>query len=799
MAGPVTIKGFNRTSVELYEMFEAEVELSDSVFHHVSELGDLEFHNAYDADENLSMVRADAIFSTGDLRREVPVFASKDQGGAWRWLVRFQPDKPGEWLLQVRVLVRHPKASKGGEPKGSEKKASDNSTYYEHEFGFRPEDYSKNPDAQKKFTVSQAKRHGPLETPGRKTETDVSDNNSYFYRWTDSNGDYKRRPFFLYGFCRPWVVDQTAWDADLDREKELFEPMKKAGCNVLYHWLAPWESQLVHQSQAEFWPQPNSSTPKELPSFPGANGKAQLSGSNESRGYKRYDQGRAKRTDEIFDLAAKQDVLIFLVVMPHPALRDSSHKWGGGLWNPSAADPEQHNGFSLFKAANGPLSIEQFFQADPTGTKGTWARKLWKHQANFWRYVIARWGAHPAMGAWILIDEMEGIGKASDWWWDKGVKDSTYVWHDNIVDLLRGKLAHWKSEGRELPYTGDYLEHPLSASATDYNSPASGTSGNVSATDALQRLAQVTEIPDHGTWDGGKRGLDFFCHHAYQYVPTWGSWQGVGANRNYKPQQFTGWFKSNTESNPENIDANRWLWDSICQRIRAWSAANLGKPKLITEYGCLERKQPTEKWDHYGKRVPGFSHFANWAAVSQGLAGIPFKWNDGEKFGEMEARTKRGATSTIWQQQSYPPSNYSELKNIATFLMPIDLSDMAEGKASIVDSQGKAKADFVAWGRFAGSVNSLFAWVYDRTASVNGQDPKASIVLDLTVADREYSYEFFDTWAGTVITGAGATGSAKSDGAGKLTIALPRFPIAQHSTTRAASGNDIALRCFEKK
>src|SRR5205823_4515900 len=64
---------------------------------------------------------------------------------------------------------------------------------------------------------------------------------------------------WLFGACRAWVAEQLDSHNDwsphewLDRETELFPPMRAAGYNLLNQWMAPWEFMLVHHDRAEFW------------------------------------------------------------------------------------------------------------------------------------------------------------------------------------------------------------------------------------------------------------------------------------------------------------------------------------------------------------------------------------------------------------------------------------------------------------------------------------------------------------------------------------------------------------------
>jgi hypothetical protein len=80
MVPPVKIKGFpNGTRVRRFDMVEFEVEFAKDFFH-LSEIGERNYHNAYDADENFTLFRADAIFQRVGVQKTpyvVPVFTAR--------------------------------------------------------------------------------------------------------------------------------------------------------------------------------------------------------------------------------------------------------------------------------------------------------------------------------------------------------------------------------------------------------------------------------------------------------------------------------------------------------------------------------------------------------------------------------------------------------------------------------------------------------------------------------------------------------------------------------------------------
>jgi hypothetical protein len=584
------------------------------------------------------------------------------------------------------------------------------------------------------------------------------------------------------------VVENGAWDSDLDRDAELFAPMAAAGCNVLYHWMAPWETQIVHQAAHECRPQ--STHPPEA-----------LSDTDRPLAYKRFDQGRAARLDSVLDAAAQHGILVFVAVMPHPSLRDSRHPWGDSCWARPAAsgDPGRCNGFQRSEGPRGHgITIDEFFQADPDGTAGDWSRRLWKHWANYWRYLIARWGAHPALGAWILLDELEGIGSSDTWWWDNARVTSR--WHDSVVAMIRGQLR-WEWEGRNLTYSGDYLRHPLTSSATSYRSPHRAAGLLPGDADLMNALAGASELPGRGDWNGREQPLSFVSHHAYPFVPCRGRWTGSGAERRYHVARFrrrgpVRWERSNS-NRPQFINADRWLWDAICTRLAAWSRANAASTQLITEYGCLERNLPIEAWDEYGRRVPAFTHFANWSAFALGMAGTPFKWNDGAAFGEMAARTSRSRSSAVWNAEDYLPDSFAEMTNLLNFVAMLDLAALAPKPAGgrVIDGDGRELPHISVFPLANESGDTLVAWLYDRTFESNGQPLPRSLVLESSASDRRYFYEFFDTWAGQ--PSPGASGVVESDRRGHVVIPLPAFPTSVTRTVNGvADGNDIAVHLW---
>jgi hypothetical protein len=877
----------------LYEMFEWEVTFDEATFH-LSKLPDADRHNAYDADHKGVLFRADAIFRHDEGEYTLPIFATRDDKGDWRWLVRFRPYHSGDWTVSAYVLHWHPQAHAAGEPSDSRRTiryGADRRDYYEHVHG---------PAEVLHFTVTdtpvaeQAGRpvylEGPLERPG------AGDNPNYFYR---RGADGTRRAEFVLGAARPWVTrrgpDPTGarhWDSFLERGSELFKPLADAGCNALYHWFAPNETNLVHQAGDEYWFEPPAGArggfmhaikrgKADRPANRGAAWPgAPLSGAAEEQAYKCYDQGRAAHTDRIFGQArvGHRTVQLFVVVTPHDLLqtgskRDrnprNSHPWGEWGWSEQHPKrqaeqagrrkdiPSQLNGFHFFRPvpatrlgpdpARGRLTLEQFFQMSPSGAR-QWQVRLFKHYANYWRYIVGRWTAYPALGAWVLMDELEGVGTGVTWWWEK--KHLTYPWHDLLVRLIRGRVPWHRVGTRDLYYTGDPLAHPFTSSTTHYR----GTDPDLyrrlpessrlfspierraldefrrtgSAAAALQIIETLGELPRRADWRYGTErscAVDFASHHAYQAIPSWGHWGTCTVaghahrgrwtyldNRDHPlPRVPPHRLGLPNETHPIFQNPDRWFWDSLCVRLGNWSAEvvraaardGIGALRLVTEFGCVERNAPGEAWDRYGKRVPGMTHFACWAALMQGHAGAPFKWNDGGAHGEMQWRTTAGRESPDWKRTVYPVDNYRELTKVAAYvksLQPFDLGRLTDAPPMQVVGPGGVDPNFRVWGRADRGRTGIIAWLYDRTFSSRGQRLNRSLKVQVASRDTSgklvmapaYTYEWYDTWKG----GAHAPAQpATPDSQGWLSIPLP--PLLPRSNDQAvkdvADGNDIAI------
>lgn len=118
------------------------------------------------------------------------------------------------------------------------------------------------------------------------------------------------------------------------------------------------------------------------------------------------DPAAAAELDAILDAAEAEGVAVMLVLWQHSELESAS--WSSWEDNPYNAD----NG--------GPCATSSCFFTDETALM---------YQLRFTRYAIARWGAHPALAAWEVMNEVDGI---------VGVDDAIVAaWAGDIAETIR--------------------------------------------------------------------------------------------------------------------------------------------------------------------------------------------------------------------------------------------------------------------------------------------------------------------------------------------------------------------------
>ena len=596
-------------------------------------LPDTQVHDAYDANRDGIFLRLAAEFRLNDEHTIiVPGFAMKKKpGGPWCWRVRWAPDRPGEWSVTVRFA---------GRP------------------GWTGKVITVAQKLKKPVHVQVVKGiDGPLVAPGK------GQHPGYLRRLRP---DGTSQALWLFGACRAWVVNPSAsesaaagkWDPDewLDRETELFTPMREGGFNLLNQWMAPWEFLLVHHDRAEFWRQPGGSWQREP-----------LPMQTNWSAYQCYDQGRARAFDRLVSQCEggpeKSTIHLLLAPLSHHSLQMRGHPWG---WQESGWSPwndagrqtlDRLNGFSGFKRG---MSVWDFFAADPGRPSADWRAQLFDHQANFFRYVIARWGYSRALGVWVLVDELDGVGDElgvmadKTGWWAHPQCDR---WLANMVRLFRGELV--RADG--LRYGGDPFHHPLHAAATSSGGQAE-RGGNLD-------------------WPGGPPGArpDLLGWHWYPYY--WEDTWSAG-------------------------------WAYAIDGVKSFSLAPVGKrPRLISEFGAPDRYEPD---DEPSWLYPTMYHHAIWAAVFAGQAGTPMDWDDGKEFGELRWRNREG----VFDRKSYPIDHVAQVKALRRFLAGLSPEDLHSTLAANPKIKCEAAGALRLFALYSGKEpRAVYGWLF----SLDGQ------------------------------------------------------------------------------
>jgi hypothetical protein len=686
----------------VFKLWELKVEgATDDAL--APQMPEAQVHDAYDADRDgvwVSLV-GEFTHAKSKTRMLVPGFAMREAAdGPWSWRVRWSPTRPGKWQAMITLGYSLK------DPLPSTRRLKATCTI---------------------MAKATPKVEGPLVMP-RKGE------NPNYLRTLKSDGSSEA--LWLFGTCRAWVVSPNngTWGAEewIDRDKELLAPMRKAGFNLLNQWMAPWEYQLVHRDRAEHW---RSAT--------GRWRRHALPENEEGLPFQRFDQGRARAFDALVRQCeggpGKPLIRLLLAPIAHHAFLTSRHPWGlqESGWRAVAGENERSaellNGFSAFREG---MTVWEFFQADPTAPLMDWRSKLFDYQATFFRYCIARWGYSSALGMWVIMDEVDGVGddigsmaQKRGWW----LHPQCHRWLGNMHRLFRGTLQRSDKHS----YIGDPWRHPLHSAATSEIGQA-------------ERGANLD-------WDGGPPGARVDVH-GWHWYPYW--------------MQAVNW--------PD-------AWGYVIDGVLAYSSGPIRTmPKLISEYGFQERYDPG---DEPSRLYPTAFHHAIWAAVLSGQAGIPMDWDDGKEFGELTGRKRKGA----FDKAHYPIDKTAHVVALRRFLKGLKPDDLtpcrAKGTAIRTTTQLPTRACAL-FSRKGG--DRVYGWIY-----APGKAPTADLH---GVMPGKYMLAWFDPWTGKPIQGLApreitvAKGAKISLHPGKalefLRRGLPAFP----AETRADRGRDIAFK-----
>ncbi|RMD74911.1 MAG: hypothetical protein D6820_15735 [Lentisphaerae bacterium] len=704
LTGPVQAK--RGETVEYRIFLQNELKVIDS-------LPVIQRFDAYDCDRNDQFVRLDIGFRRAgeDEPEWVPAFLMRPakKSRAWEWRVRWSGRKRGRYTLSFRVTWKT-----GPGP--------------------------------------VQRREGQLAYTLLVTGEDIANWGFLGCRFGPQSPCFvqslagKEKTVRLWGLSRAWINyygdPNSPWGKEeyIDRQSELLEPMRKAGFNMLNYWHAPWEMLLIHQDRAEHWFEKGRGNDARI-----GIERVPLPSSEPWKSWMYYDQGRARAFDQFvtaIEADSQHPVWLHLVPLPHLLFRHVSHPWHNGYsgWAPeeNPAQPKANmNGFHLYPG----MKVWAFFRADPLAPFNSEEAKLFDAQANYFRYLIARWSASRAIGIWVLLDELDGIGeelgsyrhKTGFWAHPEGLRWLTYVYR-----LFRGNLR--RSDG--LVYSGDPWGHPIEVGMS--SAVANG------------------ELDDNFAWIPGNFGdrPEILGWHWYPHIaPGSQRWEDI------------------------------WL-QTIRGIVRfAQAGERTYTLKLISEFGAIKRMLPTEK---ASPLYPSFFHFAAWAAIFSGLQGSPMEWNDGKEFGEFVFRLREGAFSP----DRYPIDLGATLQPLINYTNPLRPDHFcATAQTNIGVGIRCSDDDDIALGLVRHDRKELHVWFYSSSL-------RPGSVTIYGLYPGRYQYCLYDPWTGKPIYAPRHIrihGSIRFHPGTELIrrrSRLPRFPTA----TRLDQGYDlvIALRFSEE-
>lgn len=725
---PVAISG--PAEVALYETAELTLEWA-AFFEPLKTASARVIFDVFDADNDGRFVRVDAIFRHEDgAEWFIPAFPMKESpDGPWIWKVRFAPRQTGRWACVLEIACGF--HERLGSPLVVERVGRWTCHLQTEGRAYR--------DLYDGGTFELVCTESP-HAVGPVVKAPQGANPNYFWRLGPQGA---KEWVFLYPVARPWVIPDQADgvfpDEWLDRDAELFEPMRAHGANCLYMWMAPWELLLVHRKAAEFWPVRT----KDGRILDGHFDEHPVADDEEWASYAYYDQGRAAAMDDIvrrleqYDERLGSPIYLMLAFLPHNIFKMSAHPWGGFQSGWSIEDdwgfnePQKVSGFSGFLPGQ---SVYRFFEGSPhVADKGDWRRQLWDWQCNFFRYVIARWGASKSLAAWILMDELDAVGdevgsllKGTGWWG----RPECLRWHDDVLRFFRGRLRY-ERDGQLVSYGGDPYEHLISSSAMVYD----------------YRLHRE----DNGTWLGEEELVDFLTYHSYPTHVSKGRWTlQPDGKRKYEPlnrELFPFGVYASSNAFPQYIAAEARTWRDAAERLRDWAiAVGTGRPLVITESGYLQRFYGSDSVNVYGAKYPTVFHYQAWAALMNGHAATPADWCDGKEFGEMRWRDRLGS----FTPDLYPVNLYLDIRGVRAFVEHLDLPSLRPAWAQmavsvqLVTAAGepleRARGD--CWALVSPQTVAGWAFVSD--------DPAEEIRVRVSglPLDEHWSVQFFNTWRG---------------------------------------------------
>ncbi len=223
----------------------------------------------------------------------------------------------------------------------------------------------------------------------------------------------------------------------------------------------------------------------------------------------------AANVDTILDLAEAEGVRVMLVLWQHSELETM-------MWSSWETNPYN-------EANGGPCADSAAFFEDDAALA---------HQQTFLRYAVARWGPHPALGAWEIMNEVDGISGVSS--------EVAVAWARAHAHTIR-ELEHGR---HPVSWSCSLPEHVLASpgwEGADFSQVHSYLLTDVApVADGVAAL-----LPDDAPVLVGEWGLDWFgdLDHQDTYGRGWhnASWAAVASGS--AGNALTWWWDSHVDVN----------------------------------------------------------------------------------------------------------------------------------------------------------------------------------------------------------------------------------------------------------
>jgi hypothetical protein len=488
----------------------------------------------------------------------------------------------------------------------------------------------------------------------------------------------------------------TPWhEAWIFLPEEIIDPLASGSTQshigLFNYWLVSKDSSPVHAvagaAYEEEWPSIDASA---RPSSP-------VAGVAATDCYAYFDQGRSKLIDDILFACGRKGVDVMLTVWGHTDLRDGGD-WGQGWYGATGGWKQL-------------AELRDFLEATSTGNP-----RVWRHQLNYYRYLVGRYSAMPGFGLWEVVSEYRGIQSTA-----QGLTGRNVPAEDGV------RFAFMRRVEQQFRAMDPY-GHPVSSASAGYTS----------------NLQPSTYRAAH--WLEG----EYVSTHAYDVLRD----AGVGIN-----SQSVLALANNASFRKDVVEVAGQVPSDLAGRapVRPWFHGEIGVYERTPTGTPLE---VTTTGPYIFKGVTAF-HYVLTSDLFRGAAGVPLRWNDAKAFGEMRHRTSaKSGVCDRFTAAKYPADYFAELVGhrklvnalIARNVAPWQVLPGTGGRGTIPAKGGTA-------GMFMRSNAATACWLYRVTdGDPSGGNREINLTSYAPAGAAEYELTWVNPWTGKdLITDPGVT------------------------------------------